>query len=55
VAGTEIKLFAVTKLPQEQFDKLEAAATAHKPVRAVNPSKGWGLGYDLFDDYPYKQ
>lgn len=45
---------AVTKLPQELFDRIEKAATSHEPERAVNPSKGWGVDYDIFDDYPYK-
>lgn len=40
----------VVKLPQDLFDKLEAAAAAHPPKRVVNPSKGWGLSYDIFDD-----
>ena len=40
----------VFKLPQDAFDKLEAAAAAHPPKRVVNPSERWGLGFDLFDD-----
>jgi hypothetical protein len=39
----------VTALPQDLFDKLEQAATSHPPQRVVNPSKGWGLGYDVFE------
>jgi len=45
-----LKIFA---LPENLFDKLEAAAAAHPPQRVVNPSKGWGLGFDVFDeDWP---
>jgi diketogulonate reductase-like aldo/keto reductase len=44
----------VQKLPIALFTQLEASAVAHKPKRAVNPSEGWGLDYDVFDDYPYK-
>lgn len=40
----------VKKLPQETFDAIEAAATAHEPMRVVNPSKGWGLKFDIFDE-----
>lgn len=42
--------FAVKKLPQETFDAIEAAASAHEPLRVVNPSKGWGLKFDVFDE-----
>lgn len=42
--------FTVKKLPQETFDAIEAAATAHEPLRVVNPSKGWGLKFDVFDE-----
>ncbi|EIN06805.1 Aldo/keto reductase [Punctularia strigosozonata HHB-11173 SS5] len=45
----------VTALPDDLFDELEKAATSHKPQRVVNPSKGWGLDFDVFDDYPYKK
>ncbi|EKM49621.1 uncharacterized protein PHACADRAFT_154100 [Phanerochaete carnosa HHB-10118-sp] len=45
-----IKIFA---LPDDLFDKLEAAATVHPPQRTFNPSKSWGLGFDIFDeDWP---
>lgn len=40
----------VVKLPEDLFNKLEAAAAAHPPKRVVNPSKGWGLSFDIFDD-----
>ena len=43
----------MTRLPDDLFDELERAAVAHAPQRVVNPSAGWGLGYDIFDDYPY--
>ncbi|KIK56940.1 hypothetical protein GYMLUDRAFT_173592 [Collybiopsis luxurians FD-317 M1] len=37
------------KLPEEVFDKIEQAARAHKPQRGLNPSKGWGLDFDIFE------
>jgi hypothetical protein len=40
----------VVELPQDWFDKLENAATSHEPHRTNNPSKGWGLDFDIFDD-----
>ncbi|EIN12084.1 hypothetical protein PUNSTDRAFT_99490 [Punctularia strigosozonata HHB-11173 SS5] len=43
----------VTRLPPWAFEKIESAANAHQPERTNNPSKDWGLGYDLFDDDPY--
>ncbi|KAK0460029.1 NADP-dependent oxidoreductase domain-containing protein [Desarmillaria tabescens] len=39
----------VTKLPDELFEKLETAAISHEPKRGVNPSKGWGIDFDIFD------
>ncbi|KAH8104946.1 Aldo/keto reductase [Phellopilus nigrolimitatus] len=42
--------FHVTALPEDLFAELEAAAAAHPPQRAVNPSKSWGLDFDIFDD-----
>ncbi|KAJ6477162.1 NADP-dependent oxidoreductase domain-containing protein [Mycena vitilis] len=36
-------------LPTALFDKLETAATSHKPYPRLNPSKSWGLDFDLFD------
>ncbi|KAI0725354.1 NADP-dependent oxidoreductase domain-containing protein [Fomitopsis betulina] len=45
--------YKVFPLPDELFEKLENAAASHPPQRVVNPSKGWRLGYDVFDDYPY--
>ena len=44
-------LVTVTPLPNTLFDSLEQAAAAHKPIRVVNPSKNWGLDFDIFDDY----
>ncbi|KAF7974297.1 hypothetical protein HWV62_12444 [Athelia sp. TMB] len=41
----------VTPLPNRLFVRLEQAAAAHEPIRVVNPSKGWGLDFDIFDDY----
>ncbi|KAK7695590.1 hypothetical protein QCA50_000226 [Cerrena zonata] len=40
----------VVSLPKHLFEKLEEAATSHSPQRVVNPSKGWGLDFDVFDD-----
>ncbi|KAI0823952.1 NADP-dependent oxidoreductase domain-containing protein [Trametes gibbosa] len=40
----------VVKLPEVLFDKLEKAAAAHPPKRVVNPSQGWGLSFDIFND-----
>jgi diketogulonate reductase-like aldo/keto reductase len=42
--------FQVVALPQESFDRLEKAATSHEPQRIMNPSKDWGLDFDIFDD-----
>ena len=50
--GRADRVLAVFELPQDLFDELEAAATAHPPQRVVNPSKGWGLDWDVYDDYP---
>jgi hypothetical protein len=44
------KYVSVTLLPEHLFDQLEEAANAHPPQRVVNPSKGWGLDFDIFDD-----
>ncbi|KAL0573978.1 hypothetical protein V5O48_007970 [Marasmius crinis-equi] len=38
----------LTKLPDELFRKLEDAAMSHKPERGLNPSKEWGLDFDIF-------
>ncbi|CAE6365076.1 unnamed protein product [Rhizoctonia solani] len=38
----------VFKLPEEQFRKLEKAATSHPPHRVVDPGKSWGI--DVFED-----
>ncbi|KAI0629805.1 NADP-dependent oxidoreductase domain-containing protein [Trametes polyzona] len=40
----------IVKLPEDLFNKLEKAATSHPPQRVVNPSKNWGLPYDIFED-----
>ncbi|KAH8082412.1 NADP-dependent oxidoreductase domain-containing protein [Cristinia sonorae] len=40
----------VTALPKDLFEKLETAATSHPPQRVVNPSKNWGLDFDIFDE-----
>ncbi|KAF9069372.1 NADP-dependent oxidoreductase domain-containing protein [Rhodocollybia butyracea] len=37
------------QLPNATFEKIEAAARAHKPERGLNPSKGWGLDFDIFE------
>ncbi|CAL1701603.1 unnamed protein product [Somion occarium] len=42
--------FQVVTLPDDLFDKLEKAATSHPPQRVVNPSKNWGLDFDVFDE-----
>ncbi|CAE6488232.1 unnamed protein product [Rhizoctonia solani] len=38
----------VFKLPKEQFNKLEKAATSHSSRRVVDPSESWGV--DIFED-----
>jgi len=40
----------IAALPADLFAKLETAATSHPPQRVVNPSKGWGLEFDVFDE-----
>ena len=40
---------AVFELPQDVFQRIEAAAAAHPPKRIVNPSKSWGV--DIFDEW----
>ena len=48
-----ISLPSVFELPEDLFNKLEEAATAHTPQRVVNPFKGWNLGFDVFqEDWP---
>jgi len=44
--------YHVSALPDDLFEKLEQAAVSHPPQRIMNPSKGWGLPFDVFDDYP---
>jgi len=40
--------FEIVNLPQEYFDLIERAAVSKPPHRVVNPSKEWGLDYDIF-------
>jgi len=40
--------FKIVTLPQEHFDLIERAAVSKPPQRAINPSKEWGLDYDIF-------
>ena len=40
----------VIPLPFDLFEKLETAAISHPPQRVGNPSKSWGLPFDIFDD-----
>ncbi|PCH40515.1 hypothetical protein WOLCODRAFT_24169 [Wolfiporia cocos MD-104 SS10] len=47
-----VENFQVHALPDDLFEQLEKAAAAHPPQRVVNPSKNWGLDFDVFDDYP---
>ncbi|KIJ61080.1 hypothetical protein HYDPIDRAFT_97310 [Hydnomerulius pinastri MD-312] len=44
-----VENYDVFEIPKEDFEKLEAAATSHKPQRVVNPSAGWKLPFDVFD------
>lgn len=37
----------VVALPEVAFEKLEKAATSHKPQRGLDPSKRWGV--DIFN------
>ncbi|KIY69332.1 Aldo/keto reductase [Cylindrobasidium torrendii FP15055 ss-10] len=37
----------ITKLPDDLFEKLEAAARAHKPERSLTPS--WPIDFDIFE------
>jgi hypothetical protein len=39
--------FSVVALPEAAFEKLERAATSHKPQRGADPSKTWGV--DIFN------
>ncbi|KAL5524269.1 hypothetical protein ACEPAF_9409 [Sanghuangporus sanghuang] len=45
-----VENFQVAALPDDLFTELEEAAVSHKPFRTVNPSKDWGLDFDIFDD-----
>ncbi|KDQ07520.1 hypothetical protein BOTBODRAFT_192345 [Botryobasidium botryosum FD-172 SS1] len=38
----------VFRLPTKLYEKLETAATSHKPQRVGDPSKAWGI--DIFED-----
>jgi len=40
--------FKIVTLPEEHFDLIERAAVSKPPQRTANPSKEWGLDYDLF-------
>ncbi|KAF9783169.1 NADP-dependent oxidoreductase domain-containing protein [Thelephora terrestris] len=40
--------FEIVALPQEDFDLIERAAVSKAPQRVINPSKEWGLDYDIF-------
>ncbi|KAJ7162959.1 NADP-dependent oxidoreductase domain-containing protein [Mycena filopes] len=44
-----IENLQVHALPPALFDKLEKAATSHKPYPRLNPSKNWGIDFDIFD------
>ncbi|KAH7874220.1 NADP-dependent oxidoreductase domain-containing protein [Lentinula edodes] len=37
------------KLPEAAFEKIEKAVRSHKPERGSNPSKNWGLDFDIFE------
>ncbi|KAG7088909.1 hypothetical protein E1B28_012854 [Marasmius oreades] len=39
----------ISMLPAEAFEKLEKAATSHKPSRGSDPSKSWSLDFEIFD------
>ncbi|KAJ7907686.1 NADP-dependent oxidoreductase domain-containing protein [Mycena leptocephala] len=39
----------VRALPPALFEKVEKAATSHKRYPRLNPSKKWGLDFDIFD------
>lgn len=47
VCSTNAHFFVVTiivvALPPAAFELLEKAATSHKPLRTVDPSKRWGV------------
>ncbi|KAL5501862.1 hypothetical protein ACEPAH_9123 [Sanghuangporus vaninii] len=45
-----VENFQVAALPDDLFTELEEAAVSHKPLRTMNPSKDWGLDFDVFDD-----
>lgn len=42
--------YEVVTLPEDLFNELETAATSHPPERVVNPSRAWGLDFDIFYD-----
>ncbi|KAJ7887252.1 NADP-dependent oxidoreductase domain-containing protein [Mycena olivaceomarginata] len=44
-----VENYQVRALPPALFEKLEEAATSHKPYPRLNPSKGWGIDFDIFD------
>ena len=37
----------VSELPEDLFQEMEDAAASHPPQRVVNPSKSWGLNFDI--------
>jgi diketogulonate reductase-like aldo/keto reductase len=41
--------FRVVSLPCRYFDLIERAAVSKPPQRVINPSREWGLDYDIFD------
>jgi hypothetical protein len=47
-AINNISCHVVPTLREDAFGKMEDAAD-HEPHRVVNPSKSWGLDFDIFD------
>lgn len=41
--------YTLRALPPALFEKVEKAATSHKRYPRLNPSKKWGLDFDIFD------
>jgi len=41
--------FQILRLPSDMFDNIETAAASHPPQRLSNPSKSWGLDFDIFE------
>ncbi|KAF7365614.1 Aldo-keto reductase [Mycena venus] len=44
-----VENFQVQALPPPLFEKLEKAAISHEPYPRFNPSKNWGLDFDIFE------